>query len=127
MDNLEFIVKLLGPIFMVVWIGLMVNKKCVTKMVEEMTTSATAMFMGWLFSLLVWISILLSSFGFNTISEAIVSILWILATLKWALLIILPKHMKKMTKAMMKSMKDLTPVIWFLYLLIGLYLCWMWY
>ena len=127
MDTLTFIIKLVGPVFMVVWIGIMVNKKSVSKMVDEMTSSATAMFMGWLFSLLIWIILLLSSFWLNTISEAIISILWMLATLKWALLIILPKHMKKISKTMMKAMKDHMPVIWFLYLLIWLYLCWMWY
>ncbi len=127
MDDLTFIVKLLGPIFVVVWIWIMANKKCVVKMAEEITSSHTAMFMGWLFALLMWLILLLSSFWVNTISEAIVSIIWISATLKWALLIILPKHMKKMTKTMMKALKDLLPIIWFIYLLIWLYLCFVWY
>lgn len=127
MNNLDFIIKLLWPMFIIIWIWIILNKKSFVKMTDEIISSNAAMFMGWIIWLLIWLILLLSSFWWNTIWEIIISILWILATFKWIMLIIFPKHMKKISKNIIQPMEKFLPIIWIIYITIGVYLCFVWY
>jgi len=117
METTMFIAKLLGPIFLIVWLSAVFNTKFMSKVLDELIGSEVSLFMIGFLRFTLWLTVVLVHNTWNGFLEVIVSLLgWIMLVAGW-LILLFPNHMKKMGKGMAKN-KTLMNIAYLVFLLI---------
>lgn len=122
MEQSIFLAQIFGPMMIVIGISLMFNMNYFSEIVKEMRKSHMLIYIGGLMSMFLWLYILISIENQGYLFQFILLAFGVLATIKWVLLLLFPKYMKKTTK-------DITFLFWYLpyigvaYAILGWYLC----
>ena len=103
MQTIETIARIVGPIYLIVGIGLLLNAGTYRQVVEEYLERPALCYMGGLMALIFGLLILVFHDDWSTPLSVVVGILGWLATLKGAVLIIHPKSILQLSSAMMGS------------------------
>ena len=103
MTPAETVALIIGPFYVVVSVGLMVNAEAYRRMIEEYLQSPALAYLGGIMALLFGLLILVSHNSWNADWTVIITILGWLAAAKGALLIIAPKSFGRLTKVFMAA------------------------
>ena len=117
-----FLVKLIGPIGLIVGLGLVFNPKFYRLMIDDMMKHPLTLYIACLGAMLAGLSIILTNNLWSTPNEVIISLIGWLSFLKGALFTFTPVPMEKISKSFSKS----NFVLWggLLWVILGAYLCW---
>ena len=118
--------QIIWIVFIIIWLSSIINKKIIKQISKEVRDNNITLYLSGIIELIIGLYVVLTSFYFTSIPEIIVSIIWLMLTLEWFLVIVFPRCMKGMSKKTKKCMKY-SWVFWILYILIGWYLTATWF
>ena len=96
MDAARFVAALIGPIYVIVGIGILLNPDHYRRMTEDFFRSPALLYLGGAMALAAGLSILYVHHSWSGDWRVIITILGWLATLKGAHLLILPAHVSRL-------------------------------
>ena len=118
--------SVIWPLFTVICLGFLINFSRMKKMMTEMMESKAMLFLMWIVNLILWLVII------NTITPTWLE-MWILyiigwaALLKWIVLNLFPKLVKKQWLSVMKWNDYLMQWWLFVFALFGVWMSWIVY
>jgi hypothetical protein len=99
MENTILVAKILWPVFIIIWLSIILNKKFYQKMIEKINEEILWLYFAWLFWLVIWLLILNVNNKFWDAKEIIITLTWFIITIKSATVLIYPKLVKNMAKS----------------------------
>lgn len=96
MDTANFVAALIGPIYIIVGIGMLINPEHYHRMVEDFFRSPALLYLGGTMALAVGLSILYFHNVWSSDWRVIITILGWLASLKGAHLLLFPGHVAQL-------------------------------
>ena len=124
-DTTMFMVKLLGPVFLVMGVGILANKGQYKHMLQGLHEFTLSYFLAAITPLIIGLAIVLKHNVWNTPPEIIVSLIGWVALLKGILRCLAPARTQKMIRGF-ASDNHLTAAS-VVMILVGAYLGWMGY
>jgi uncharacterized protein YjeT (DUF2065 family) len=103
MDTASFVAALIGPIYILVGIGILLDPNHYQKMIEEFLHSPTLIYMGGAMALAAGLSILYFHNAWSSDWRVIITLFGWLACLKGAHLLIFPGHISQLWSPMVSS------------------------
>ena len=121
------LVQVVGPFLAITGIGVLLNYKRMMNMTQEVWDNKGLIFVMAMITLLFWLILITQLKDPSWWEMWVIYILWWGALVKWILLMVFPKYMKKLSLSMMKG-NDMMMQIWmFAMALFGLWLTWLSY
>jgi uncharacterized protein YjeT (DUF2065 family) len=103
MDTASFVAALIGPIYILVGIGILLDPNHYQKMIEEFLHSPTLIYMGGAMALAAGLSILYFHNAWSSDWRVIITLFGWLACLKGAHLLIFPGHVSQLWSPMISN------------------------
>ncbi len=120
MNNALLFAQVFGPLFILLWISMIINRKWFMKLFKEIQDSYLAIFIFSIVWFIGWMYILANFSGNADQYEIFATFIGILITLKSTFYILTPWAMKKIMKQMKPVIKKIH-YIWAVYMFLWIY------
>ena len=121
MESSLQLAQIIGPLFLIWWIWILLNKENFEDMIEEFMKSPSLVWITWFFTLTIWLIIVSMHNTWESNWTTIITVLWWITLIKWALFMISPNFILNLSKLAMKC-KSLFILGWILWFWIWAYL-----
>lgn len=113
--------SILGPILLLLWIGLFINSKYYIKTIEHITDKSHTLILAAILGMIGWSYMVSNHNVMDGTPEIIISIIWWIMLLKSSMILALPSTF---TEAIKKIKYDVISIktFWLIFIALGLYL-----
>jgi len=119
--NVILIWQIMWVVFILFGISMLINKSYFIQMVGEFENNYFSLFISWLFTLLLWIAVICNVNTFKNLLPWVITVLWRIMFIKWAMIIVFPWLMMYLVKKFSPLVKYIW-VSWILYIILWWYL-----
>lgn len=119
----ELILILLGWLYLIMWLGMILNKKLYKQLYEKMINSWYWLVVMWILAYLIWAGIILLNYhNPDPVYKIIYFVIWCLAILKWWMFMISPNCMIKLTNFFLQKIN----IVGYFVVIVWVLLIWIW-
>ena len=113
--------SVLGPILLLLWIGLFINSKYYKYILEHITDKSHTLILAWIIGMLAWSFLVANNNVMQGTPEIIISIIWWLILIKSSLILALPITFTNFIKTLRYDINSIKTV-WLTFIVIWIYL-----
>lgn len=113
--------SVLGPILLLLWIGLFINSKYYKNILEHVTDKSHTLIFVWIIGMILWAYMVSNNNILEWTPELIISIIGWAVLLDSSLILALPDSFTKWARSMKYEINTIKS-IWLIFIVLGLYL-----
>lgn len=123
METSLLLAQIIGPLFIIVWIWMLINWNWFSKTLLEIVENKALSWVMSFFMIILWSIIITIHNTRNPDWTTIITVLWWIVLIKWAIIMLFPNFMLNISKFFLTKCKNIFYIAWVLRIWLWAYLC----